>query len=68
MDRDSIRWHNICDGKMWESPLLKQLGLSYVPDNIMTDSKGKIIAHTLHLNELQDKARPLLDPKNTTTE
>ena len=67
-EKDSVKWSTICDGKMWESPLLKQLGLSYVPDNIMTDSKGKIIAHTLHLNELQDKARPLLDPKNTTTE
>ena len=68
VEKDSVKWSTICDGKMWESPLLKQLGLSYVPDNIMTDSKGKIIAHTLHLNELQDKARPLLDPKNTTTE
>ena len=62
-EQDSVKWSTICDGKMWESPLLKQLGLSYVPDNIMTDSKGKIIAHTLHINELQDKARPLVDPK-----
>ena len=68
VEKDSVKWSTICDGKMWESPLLKQLGLTYVPDNIMIDSKGKIIAHTLHINELQDKARPLLNPQNTTTE
>ena len=67
-EKDSVKWSTMCDGKMWESPLLKQLGLSYLPDNIMTDSQGKIIAHTLHINELQDKARPLLDPKNDASE
>jgi peroxiredoxin len=67
-EKDSVKWSTICDGKMWESPVLKQLGLSYVPDNIMTDSKGKIIAHTLPIKELQDKARTLLDPKKTSTE
>lgn len=63
-EQDSVKWSTICDGKMWEGPLLQQLGLSYIPDNIMTDSKGKIIAHTLRVNELQDKARPLLDDKS----
>ena len=63
-----MKWSTICDGKMWESPLLKQLGLSYLTDNIIADSQGKIIAHTLHINELQDKARPLLDPKNDASE
>ena len=67
-EKDSVKWSTICDGKMWEGTLLKQLGLSYIPDNIMTDSQGKIIAHTLHINELQDKARPLVDPKYASTE
>ena len=40
MDRDSIKWHNICDGRMWETPILEQLGLYFVPDNIITDSKA----------------------------
>ena len=63
-EQDSVKWSTICDGKMWEGPLVQQLGLSYIPDNIMTDSKGKIIAHTLRVNELQDKARPLIDDKS----
>ena len=60
MDRDSIRWHNICDGKMWESPLLGQLGLYFVPDNIISDSNGRILAHSITTNELERKIEELL--------
>ena len=60
MDRDSIRWHNICDGKMWETPILGQLGLYFVPDNIITDSRGKILAHSITTNELDRKIEELL--------
>ena len=60
MDRDSIKWHTICDGKMWETPILSKLGLYFVPDNIITDSKGKIIAHSLSTNELERKIEELL--------
>jgi peroxiredoxin len=63
-EKDSVKWSIVNDGKMWDSPLVQKLGLSFVPDNIMTDSKGKVIAHTLRINELQDKARPLLDEKS----
>lgn len=52
MERDSITWTNVCDGQMWETPALAKLGLTKVPDNIITDSKGKIIAHSLPVNEL----------------
>ena len=59
-EKDSVKWSIVCDGKMWETPLLRKLGLWYIPDNIITDSQGKIIAHTLHTNDLQNKARELL--------
>ena len=60
MDRDSIRWHNICDGRMWESPILDKLGLYFVPDNIITDSNGRILAHSVTTNELDRKIEELL--------
>ena len=60
MDRDSIKWHNICDGRMWETPVLGQLGLYFVPDNIITDSNGKILAHSITTNELDRKIEELL--------
>ena len=60
-EQDSVKWSTVCDGRMWETPLIRKLGLWYIPDNIITDSQGKIIAHTLHVNDLQNKARELLD-------
>lgn len=60
MDRDSITWSNVCDGRMWESPALTQLGLGRVPDNIISDSSGKIIAHSLPANELKQKLESLM--------
>lgn len=62
-EQDSVKWSTVCDGKMWEMSLLQKLGLSYVPDNIMTDSKGKIIVHPQPTNDLQIKVRELLDDK-----
>lgn len=45
MERDSIRWSNVCDGRMWETPILQKTGLSAVPDVLIADGKGRITAH-----------------------
>ncbi len=60
LDHDSITWSNICDGRMWETKALTQLGLGRVPDNIITDSQGKIIAHSLSSGELQNQIEKML--------
>ncbi len=60
LERDSIKWSCICDGRMWETPSLTQLGLYFVPDNIITDSRGKVIAHSLSTNEIEKKIEELL--------
>jgi hypothetical protein len=54
LDRDSISWHNICDGKMFESKILQQLGMMNIPDNMVIQN-GKIIARSLSTQELRDK-------------
>lgn len=61
MDRDSITWSHICDGRMWETPALVKLGLTEVPDNIITDSHGKIIAHSLSASDLTKKIEELMN-------
>ena len=50
---DSIPWTTICDGRMWETPILHKTGLSYVPDNIITDRQGKILGHSLNYTEMR---------------
>jgi hypothetical protein len=58
--KDSVKWSTVCDGKLWDTPVLHALGLSYIPDNILIDDKGKIIAHSLTQNELMKKIDKLL--------
>ena len=60
VERDSIKWSCVCDGKMWDTPALTQLGLYFVPDNIITDSRGRVIAHSLPTNEIDRKIEELL--------
>ena len=60
MDRDSITWCNICDERMWDNPVLTHLGLSKIPDNIITNSQGRILAHSLPVAELNKKIDELL--------
>lgn len=61
IERDNITWSNICDGKMWQSPLLARLGIASLPANILVDKKGNIIARNLPWNELREKAEKLLE-------
>lgn len=59
-ERDSVRWPNICDGKMWESPTALRLGLQTASANIVTDSRGRIVARDLQPQALEDRIREML--------
>lgn len=54
-ERDSLTWPVVCDGKMWSTPLVNQLGLFTIPSVIMTDANGRIIARQLTSKELKDE-------------
>lgn len=58
--RDSLRWQTICDGRMWQSPLIAKLGLSDVPGNLVIDDKGIIIDSNLKPEKLEEKINQLL--------
>ena len=60
LKRDSIDWPNVCDGKLWQSAIVKQLALTYVPDNIVVDKDGNILARSLKGTELKEKVESLL--------
>ena len=53
-ERDSIKWPNICDGNMFQQPIVQQLGLSTVPDNLLLQN-GKVIARNLPIPKLKKK-------------
>ena len=61
VDRDSIRWTTVCDGRMWDTPVLQKIGMSYLPDNIVVDGQGKILARTLSYQDLSKKIEELIE-------
>lgn len=56
---DSITWPTVCDGLMFDSPIVEQLGLSAVPDNIILQN-GRIVAHGLNLEEMKKELEKIL--------
>ena len=57
---DSITWPQICDGRMWDTPILEQLGLTFIPDNIVVDKYGNIMARSLSTTDLRIKIDKML--------
>ena len=58
--RDTLSQPIVCDGLMFETPLLATLGLQAIPDNVITDKSGKIIAHGLNTDDLKKRLNELL--------
>ena len=60
VDRDSLKWSTICDGRMWDTPLISKFGFSSLPANVIIDSKGRIIERNLTPQKLDEKLEGLL--------
>lgn len=60
MKRDSITAPVVCDGQMFESPVMNQLGFTQVPDNIIVSKEGRILEHGLSTNDLKERLEKLL--------
>lgn len=60
MRRDSISWPNVCDGKMWDSPLVAQFGIGAVPTVIVADKTGKVVARGLDADRLKEKVEAMM--------
>ena len=61
IERDSVKWSTVCDGKMWDTPVLQKIGMSYLPDNIVVDGHGVIIGRTLTYQEMNRKIEELME-------
>ena len=60
LHQDSISWPTICDGQMLQTPVLKQLGLSSVPDNIVFQ-RGRIVARSLDAKKLEERVGKMIN-------
>ena len=55
VERDSVPWKTVCDGRMWEMPLLTKLGIADVPSNMLIDQQGVIKARDLNPQKLEEE-------------
>ena len=60
LERDSIRWNVVCDGQVWETPLVLQLGFSDVPGNLLVDGQGKVLDVNMPTAKIEEKVRAIL--------
>ena len=59
--RDSLKWPTVCDGRMWDTPLLQKFGLADVPGNLLIDNKGKVLERNLNAKQLEERINKLLN-------
>jgi len=57
---DSIQRNIVCDERMWDSPIVQKFGVRAIPDNVIIDRQGKIVARSLPLNQMEQKIEELL--------
>ena len=58
LERDTVRWQTVCDGKMVDGELLESLGMMGIPDNILLKD-GRVVAHGLDEQTLKERLEAL---------
>ena len=60
--KDNLTWTHVSDLKYWQNDVAKQYGIQAIPQNLLLDPSGKIIAKNLNGEQLQKKLSEILKP------
>ncbi len=55
INEQKMTWLNLSDLKRWSSVIVKLFDLSYVPQNILIDANGNIVAKNLNMDEISER-------------
>lgn len=58
---DGLNWYHISHLKGWQEPIAHTYNISYIPQTLILDRTGKIVAKNLYGKALDDKIRELLE-------
>jgi len=58
--KDGLAWTQVSDLKFWQNDVAKQYGIQAIPQNLLLDPQGKIIAKNLNGEQLQQKLAQIL--------
>ena len=57
---DNLTWTHVSDLKYWDNEVAKQYGIRAIPQNILVDPSGRIVARNLTGKKLESKLAELL--------
>lgn len=60
---DKLEWTQLSDLKFWDNEVAKQYGINAIPQNLLIDPEGKIIAKNLRGEELDQKLSEVIEGK-----
>jgi alkyl hydroperoxide reductase subunit AhpC len=52
---DGLIWPQVSDLKHWDNMVIRQYGIKAIPQNVLIDPKGRIIAKNIEPGELKEK-------------
>lgn len=66
--KDGLTWTHVSDLKYWDNAVAKQYGIRAIPQNLLLDPQGKIIAKNLRGEDLDAKLTEIMNksPKDKT--
>lgn len=62
---DKLEWTQLSDLKFWDNEVAKQYGIKAIPQNLLVDPDGKIVAKNLRGEELDSKLGELIEGKKS---
>jgi peroxiredoxin len=64
--KDGLTWTHVSDLKYWDNAVAKQYGIRAIPQNILLDPQGKIIAKNLRGEDLDAKLTEVFGKSSNT--
>ncbi|MEN0005147.1 MAG: TlpA disulfide reductase family protein [Bacteroidota bacterium] len=61
IEKDGLTWHHVSDLRGWGNEVAKQYGVSSIPQTVLIDQEGKILARNLRGEALAKKLEELFD-------
>ena len=58
--KDNLTWNHVSDLKFWDNTVAKQYGIRAIPQNLLIDPTGKIIAKNIRGEELNKKLQEVI--------
>lgn len=58
---DNLTWTHVSDLKFWDNEVAKQYGIRAIPQNLLVDPNGKIIAKNIRGEELNNKLSEIFE-------